>query len=139
MSQPQPTDLPVLIAETVSKEFPNGVKALRDVSLRVERGETLVLIGASGCGKSTCLRLFNGMTVPTRGTVRVRGERVDAIPPVGLRRSVGYVQQNGGLIPHWTGRTFAEMSATEKHGLSHRGRALAAFSRWLDSVSETRS
>ncbi len=79
-----------------------AVVALAGVSLRVEAGECLALVGGSGSGKTTLLRTINRLTELDRGRVLVRGEPVDAQDPVGLRRSIGYVQQDGGLIPHWT-------------------------------------
>jgi len=62
----------------------------------------VALVGESGSGKTTLLRLFNRMVEPTEGEVRVRGRRVAAEDPVAPRRSLGYVQQEGGLLPHWT-------------------------------------
>ena len=76
--------------------------ALDGVSLRVGAGECMALVGESGSGKTTLLRTVNRLTELDDGQVRVRGEPVDAADPVRLRRSIGYVQQDGGLIPHWT-------------------------------------
>ena len=76
--------------------------ALDGVTLSVERGACLALVGESGSGKTTLLRTINRLTELDSGRVTVRGEPVDAIDPVRLRRSIGYVQQEGGLIPHWT-------------------------------------
>lgn len=76
--------------------------ALDGVSLTVEAGACLALVGESGSGKTTLLRAVNRLTVLDRGRVLVRGESVAAADPVQLRRSIGYVQQDGGLIPHWT-------------------------------------
>jgi osmoprotectant transport system ATP-binding protein len=92
----------VLEAEDVGKSFPGGVTALAGVSLAVTSGETLVLIGESGCGKTTLLRMFNRMTDPTEGTVRIHGRPAGEWNPIELRRRTGYVQQEGGLLPHWT-------------------------------------
>jgi osmoprotectant transport system ATP-binding protein len=78
------------------------VLALDGASLIVERGETVVLVGESGSGKTTLLRLFNRLEVATSGEVLVAGEPVDASDPIELRRRIGYVQQEGGLLPHWT-------------------------------------
>ncbi len=98
----------MLEALEVHKVYPGGVEALRGVSLRVERGETVVLIGESGCGKSTLLRTFNRLVEPTSGEVRIDGRPVTSLDPIALRRATGYVQQEGGLLPHWNvGRNVA--------------------------------
>ncbi len=92
----------MLAARDVSVRYPGGHEALSGVSLEVARGETLALVGESGSGKTTLLRCFNRLVEPERGEVSVRGEPVRAQDPVQLRRHVGYVQQDGGLLPHWT-------------------------------------
>ena len=76
--------------------------ALDRVSLRVEAGECLGLVGESGSGKTTLLRTINRLTELDGGRVLLDGRSVDTLNPVRLRRSIGYVQQDGGLIPHWT-------------------------------------
>ncbi len=91
----------VLSAEGVAKRYGDAV-ALDGVSLSVAAGECVALVGESGSGKTTLLRCFNRMTEPSAGTVRVDGEDVAAADPVELRRRVGYVPQDGGLLPHWT-------------------------------------
>ena len=83
------------------KTYAGGTAALAGVSLAVPRGETLALVGESGSGKTTLLRLFNRMVEPSEGEVRVEGRPVSEIDPVALRRGIGYVPQDGGLIPHW--------------------------------------
>lgn len=75
-------------------------QVLEDFSLSVATGETLVLLGASGAGKSTALRLVNGLVKADRGVVKVGG--VVAHDLIALRRNTGYVQQDGGLFPHLT-------------------------------------
>ncbi len=92
----------VLVAEEVGKTFAGGVRALDGVSLSVTSGETLALIGESGCGKTTLLRMFNRMAEPTEGTVRIHGRPARDWDVIDLRRRTGYVQQEGGLLPHWT-------------------------------------
>jgi osmoprotectant transport system ATP-binding protein len=92
---------PALEALDVRKRY-GPVAALDGVSLRVAPGECVALVGESGSGKSTLLRCFNRMTDPDSGTVRVEGEDVRTTDPVALRRRVGYVPQDGGLLPHWT-------------------------------------
>lgn len=79
-----------------------GRAILNDVSLTVESGETLVLLGRSGSGKTTALRLINAMLMPTSGEVRIENRATTAWDPVRLRRAIGYVIQEGGLFPHFT-------------------------------------
>jgi osmoprotectant transport system ATP-binding protein len=90
-----------LAADRVTKRFGNVV-ALDGVSLRIPRGASLALVGESGSGKTTLLRCFNRLTDPDAGVVAVEGVDVAAIDPVRLRRRIGYVPQDGGLLPHWS-------------------------------------
>jgi osmoprotectant transport system ATP-binding protein len=91
-----------LRAIAVTKVYPNGTEALRGIDLSVARGETVALIGASGCGKSTLLRMFNRLEEPTAGEIRIEGRASRDVDPISLRRRTGYMQQDGGLLPHWT-------------------------------------
>lgn len=91
----------VLEAESVVKTYADGTVALAGVSLTVPAGETLALVGESGSGKTTLLRLFNRMVEPSQGEVRVEGRPVSELDAIVLRRRIGYVPQDGGLIPHW--------------------------------------
>jgi len=75
---------------------------VRDVSFTVGAGETLVLLGRSGSGKTTTLKLINRLLEPTSGEVRVAGERAADLPVTRLRRRIGYVIQEVGLFPHFT-------------------------------------
>ena len=93
----------------VSKTYPGGTRAVEDFSLTVEQGSTTVLLGTSGCGKTTLMRMVNAMVTPTSGRVFVRGQDVASEDPVRLRRSIGYVLQEGGLFPH---RSIADNVAT---------------------------
>ncbi len=86
----------------VTKSFAGGVRAVDDVSLQVPAGRVLALLGTSGCGKTTTLRLINRLEDPTAGRVLVRGRDVAVQRPEQLRRSIGYVIQEGGLFPHMT-------------------------------------
>jgi osmoprotectant transport system ATP-binding protein len=90
-----------LLAEGVTRRF-GDVVALDDVTLAVQPGECVALVGESGSGKTTLLGCFNRLTVPQSGRVTVLGEDVATIDAVRLRRRIGYVQQDGGLLPHWT-------------------------------------
>jgi osmoprotectant transport system ATP-binding protein len=97
-----------LIAERVSKRF-GAVLALDDVSLSVPSGALLALVGESGSGKSTLLRCFNRLVDPDSGRIAVDEEDVSAIDGVSLRRRIGYVPQDGGLLPHWRVRRNVEL------------------------------
>jgi osmoprotectant transport system ATP-binding protein len=88
--------------ERVSKQFPNGRRAPRDLDLDILDGEITVLVGPSGCGKTTTLRLINRLLEPTAGRVVIDGEDVAHVDPVALRRRIGYVIQQVGLFPHLT-------------------------------------
>lgn len=78
------------------------VRALAELELELVRGERLCLIGPSGSGKTTTLRLANGLETPSSGRVLVHGRDVGEWDPIRLRRGIGYVVQNGGLLPHRT-------------------------------------
>src|SRR5580658_10438229 len=79
-----------------------GRRILVDISFQVETGETLVLLGRSGSGKSTTLKLTNGMLYPSAGEVLVEGRSTRAWDPIKLKRHIGYVIQEVGLFPHFT-------------------------------------
>src|SRR3954451_13499608 len=92
---------PLIAFAHVGKNFDGGrVRAVDDVSLEVAEGEFLAIVGGSGSGKTTLLRLANRLIEADSGTVRVEGEDVRAVDPIGLRRRIGYVFQSGGLFPH---------------------------------------
>jgi len=89
-----------LRADRVTKRYDTAI-ALDDVTIDVRAGECLALVGESGAGKTTLLRCFNRLVEPDAGSVHVRGVDVRRVDPVQLRRGIGYVQQDGGLLPHW--------------------------------------
>jgi osmoprotectant transport system ATP-binding protein len=89
-----------LAAEHLSKSF-GDIPALVDVSLDVPERAAVALVGESGSGKTTLLRCFNRLTEPTAGIVRINGVDASSIDPIVLRRQIGYVPQDGGLLPHW--------------------------------------
>jgi osmoprotectant transport system ATP-binding protein len=84
----------------VHKKF-GDVVAVDDVSLHVQPGELIAVIGESGSGKTTLLRMLNRLVEPDRGEILLDGRAVHALDPVQLRRRIGYVPQDGGLLPHW--------------------------------------
>jgi len=86
----------------VRKTYPDGTTAVEDFSLTIPSRSTTVFVGSSGCGKTTLLRMINRMVDATSGQVLIDGEDVGAIEPVALRRRIGYVMQNSGLLPHRT-------------------------------------
>ena len=95
--------VPTIAYQHVSKSFASGqAKAVDDVSIDVAAGEFLAIVGGSGSGKTTLLRLANRLIEPDSGTVLVQGQDVRSLDPITLRRSIGYVFQNGGLFPHMT-------------------------------------
>lgn len=118
---PQPA-LPVIRATSLHKSFgPHAV--VRDVSFAVATGETLVLLGPSGCGKTTLLKLLNRLIEPDGGTVEINGQDVREQRPEVLRRGIGYVIQQVGLLPHYT---VAENIAVVPRLLGHAPATIAA-------------
>ena len=93
---------PALQAIEVGVRYPGGSEALAGVSIEIEAGSTVALVGESGSGKTTLLRLFNRTVAATSGRVLVGGQAIERVDPIALRRATGYVQQEGGLMPHWT-------------------------------------
>ncbi len=85
---------------SVTKQFPDGTVAVDDFDLVIPPRKTTVLVGSSGCGKTTLLRMINRMIDPTSGSILIDGEATSGLAPVKLRRSIGYVMQNSGLLPH---------------------------------------
>src|SRR5688572_32854738 len=75
---------------------------ISDLNFGVARGETLVLLGESGCGKTTTLTFITRLLLPTSGEVFVEGKSTPAWDPIALRRRTGYVIREGGLFPHFT-------------------------------------
>lgn len=92
---------PVIRFEKVSKAY-GSQPVLKEFSLDISQGEFLTIIGRSGCGKTTALKLVNGLISPDSGRVLVKGEDVAQADPVRLRRQIGYAIQNVGLFPHMT-------------------------------------
>src|SRR4030095_1016458 len=93
---------PLVEFRDVSFAIKDGPSIIDRLSLEVTRGETLVLLGESGCGKTTTLRLVNRLLTPTSGEVKVEGKATTNWDAIQLRRRTGYVIQEAGLFPHFT-------------------------------------
>src|SRR5215216_4327884 len=99
---PDSTNGTLVHFQNVTFSLPAAANIISDLNLNVERGETLVLLGESGCGKTTTLKLVNRLLTPSTGYVLVEGKATTAWDPIALRRRTGYVIQEGGLFPHFT-------------------------------------
>src|SRR6266498_793423 len=111
---PQPSAEIAIEFADVSFRHQNGPLALDGFSLAIERGETLALVGRSGTGKTTVLKLINRLLPPQSGVVRVEGRATSDWNPIKLRRRIGYVLQEVGLFPHMTiGRNVAVVPRLE--------------------------
>ena len=115
-------DAPVIEARHLTRHY--GTQAVvQDVSFTLQAGETLVLLGPSGCGKTTLLRMLNRLIEPDAGTVAINGQDVRRQRPEQLRRGIGYVIQQVGLLPHYT---VAENVAVVPQLLGHPAAQVAA-------------
>jgi osmoprotectant transport system ATP-binding protein len=90
----------VIEFKAVSKLYPDGTHAVDGFSAVMPSRKTTVLVGSSGCGKTTILRMINRMVDATSGSIEIDGNDVSRTEPVHLRRGIGYVMQNSGLLPH---------------------------------------
>ncbi|HHT63407.1 MAG TPA: ATP-binding cassette domain-containing protein, partial [Clostridia bacterium] len=88
--------------ENITKIFANGHVAVDQVNLEINNGEFVVLIGSSGCGKTTTMKMINRLIEPTKGRIFIEGKDISQEDPFQLRRSIGYVIQEIGLFPHMT-------------------------------------
>lgn len=87
---------------SVTKRFDDGTVAVDDFSLVIPAHKTTVLVGSSGCGKTTLLRMINRLIDPTSGEITIDDEPIASRDPVKLRRGIGYVLQSAGLLPHFS-------------------------------------
>ena len=92
----------MIVFQKVSKTYPGGVNAVRNLSMEIMEGETLVLLGTSGCGKTTTLKMVNRLIEPTAGRILVEDMDIMNQDPIELRRKIGYAIQHIGLFPHMT-------------------------------------
>ncbi len=88
--------------KNVSKVYPDGTNAVKDLSMKIEKGELVVFIGTSGSGKTTSMRMINRMVELTDGEITINGKNIQDYNAVDLRRKIGYVIQSTGLMPHMT-------------------------------------
>ncbi|MBN3553454.1 betaine/proline/choline family ABC transporter ATP-binding protein [Fictibacillus nanhaiensis] len=88
--------------KNVGKTYPDGFEALKNIDFQIKEGELVALIGPSGCGKTTTMRMINRLIEPSKGTILIDGEDIANRNPVELRRNIGYVIQQIGLLPHMT-------------------------------------
>src|ERR1700723_2684110 len=121
-----PDSRPVIEFRHAGYKLPNGRVLLHDLNLVVQRGETLVLLGRSGAGKSTALKLINRMLEPTEGSVLVEGRSTLEGDPIELRRRIGYVIQEVGLFPHFTVEQNISLAPRLEHWPEERIRARVA-------------
>jgi osmoprotectant transport system ATP-binding protein len=109
--------------EHLSKHF-GKVKAVDDISFNVNEHENLILLGTSGCGKTTTLKMLNRLIEPTHGKIFINDKNILKQPPEILRRGIGYVLQNNGLFPHYTvGQNIAivpQLLKWDKKQIEHR-------------------
>lgn len=126
------TQQPIIRFEHVQKHY-GEKRVLRDLSLEIEKGEFLMVIGSSGCGKTTLLKMINGLILPDVGTVWVNGQDIQTVDIIGLRRSIGYAIQGSGLFPHLT---VAQNIAYVPNLLNKRDKAKTtqAVEKWLSVV-----
>lgn len=88
--------------DKVTKRFPDGTEALKEVSLTLPSRQLTAIIGPSGCGKTTLMKMINKLEKPTEGTVLIDEKPIMGLDEIELRRSIGYVIQRIGLLPHMT-------------------------------------
>ncbi|WP_236246291.1 ABC transporter ATP-binding protein [Streptomyces sp. CC210A] len=118
--------------ENVTKLYPDGTRAVDDLTFEVAEGELVTLVGPSGCGKTTTMKMVNRLVEPTSGRIRVADRDIADTDPVELRRRIGYVIQQVGLFPH---RTVLENTATVPRLLgTGKAKARARAAELLDLV-----
>lgn len=121
----------MILLDHVTKKYPGDVIAVDDVSLEINEGETFVLVGTSGCGKTTTMKLINRLVDLTSGTIKLDGRDITSMDNYSLRRSIGYVIQNVGLFPHFTVErnvgVVPELIGWDKGKIQNRTRELLAM------------
>ncbi len=106
----------------------NGHPAVKELSFSVKEGETLILLGTSGCGKTTTLKMINRLIDSDKGEISIHNKSIKTTPPEKLRRKMGYVLQNHGLFPHYTIRenisVVPQLLKWNKEKVEHRANTL---------------
>jgi osmoprotectant transport system ATP-binding protein len=97
-----PQEAEMIKFENVSKTYKDGFKAVKSLDFEIQKGEFIVFIGPSGCGKTTTMKMVNRLIPHTEGTITIDGKDITKQNPVTLRRNIGYVIQQIGLLPHYT-------------------------------------
>ncbi|WP_044640352.1 ABC transporter ATP-binding protein [Risungbinella massiliensis] len=92
----------MIVFKEVSKTFSDGFQALKNIDFQIHKGELITFIGPSGCGKTTTMKMINRLIEPTSGSIFINGKNINETNPVELRRNIGYVIQQIGLLPHMT-------------------------------------
>ena len=118
--------------EHVSKQFGDAI-AVDDVNLAIAEGMFVTIIGSSGCGKTTLLKMVNALVMPDEGEVLVHGRATSNADPIGLRRNIGYAIQGSVLFPHLT----VEQNIAYVPSLLNSGdedRTEAAVKKWMDII-----
>lgn len=124
--------MPAIEFDHVVKRFGDAV-ALNDVSLSVDSGSFVTIIGSSGCGKTTLLKLANALVMPDEGQVLVHGSATTEADPIELRRTIGYVIQGSVLFPHLTvEQNIAYVPSLLNSG--DEGRTEEAVAKWMDII-----
>ena len=93
----------IIEIENISKTYGNKI-ILKNINLKIKKGEFITVIGRSGCGKTTFLKLINGLIQPDEGNVYIEGNDISKIDKIALRRKIGYVIQEIALFPHMSVR-----------------------------------
>ena len=126
------TCAPAVASEHVTKRFGDAV-AVNDVDLAIEEGAFVAIIGSSGCGKTTLLKMVNALVMPDEGEVLVHGQATSSVDPIELRRTVGYAIQGSVLFPHLSVEQNIAYVPTLLNKRDRR-RTEAAVEKWMDII-----
>ena len=126
------TCAPAVAFEHVTKRFGDAV-AVNDVDLAIEEGAFVAIIGSSGCGKTTLLKMVNALVMPDEGDVLVHGQATSSVDPIELRRTVGYAIQGSVLFPHLSVEQNIAYVPTLLNKRDRR-RTEAAVEKWMDII-----